>query len=79
MDLAADVDADDRRVELFVLDQRQQLFVIKRQRLRLILAAVKDRGDSASMTEAAARTFALVVAGFRRKFERDLHDIQLLI
>jgi hypothetical protein len=31
------------------------------------------------MTEAAARTFALVTAGFRREFERDLHDVQLLI
>ena len=60
--LAVDVDRDDARIELLVVDHRLQLALVEREVGGFALAAIEDSRHLAGMTQAAARTFALVIA-----------------
>ena len=59
--LIADLHIHDRAVEALVVEQRQQLLVIERQPARFAMAAVQNSRHLAEMTQAAARTLALLV------------------
>ena len=71
--LAADTDADDRGVELLVSRQGQYFVMLEREPRGLGMSAVEDGGNLAGMTQAAARTFALIITRFRADFESDTH------
>ena len=71
--LRADVDADDRGIEFLVAHQRQQFVMLEREPRRLAMSAVENGGNLAGMTQAAARTFALIITRFRAEFESDTH------
>ncbi|MNV91587.1 hypothetical protein D3C71_1860930 [compost metagenome] len=62
LDLAVDVEVQDRRVEPLVLAGQPDLLVVELDRLRRILAAVDDGRDAGGTTQAAARTLPLDVA-----------------
>ena len=66
---AADVDAHDGGVELFALDHRQEILLIQNEGLRTQRAAVQNGRNLARVTQAAARTFALHLAGVRAECE----------
>ena len=47
--------------------------MLEREPDRLRVSAVENGGNLAGMTQAAARTLALVIAWFRIQFESDTH------
>ena len=59
----------DRAVELLVVEQRQQLLMVEGEPARIAVAAVQDSRHLARVTQAAARTFALVVSELGANFE----------
>ena len=63
--LAANINAHDRGVEFFALDHRQQILLIQNNGLRTQRTAIKNGRNLARVTQAAARTFALHLAGVR--------------
>ena len=71
--LRIEVEADDRAVELLVVDQRQQLLMIEHDVLRLTLATIENCGDLTGTTQAAARTFALIVTRVRADLKGGTH------
>src|ERR1019366_3297203 len=75
--LRIDVDADDRGIKLLFVDQRQQLLVIERNAARTALPAIQHGGDLTGTTQAAARTFALIVTRVRAYLIRDTHKALL--
>src|SRR5690606_33667934 len=60
LDLAVDVEVQDRRVEPLVLAGQPDVLVLELDGLRLGLAAVDDGRDLGGMTQAAARTLTFV-------------------
>ena len=56
---------DDGRVELLVVDHRQQLLLIEDQGTRVLTPAVQNGRNFSFDSQAAARTFALRVSEFR--------------
>src|SRR5690606_38130101 len=56
LDLAVDVQVQDRRIEPLVLVRQPDFFVVELDRLRLGLSAVDDGRDAGGATQAAART-----------------------
>src|SRR5450631_1202920 len=73
LSLRIDIDADDRGIESLVIDHRQQLLMIERDIARLAVAAIKNRWDFTGTTQAAARTFALIVTRVRAHLKRNTH------
>jgi len=71
--LGPDLDVDDRGVELLVADQRQQFVMLEREPRGLGVSAVENGGNHAGMTQAAARTLALLITRFRAEFESNTH------
>ena len=71
---AIQVDHDDGRIELFVVDDQNQLLVVERQVDGRGGPAVHDGRNHTRMTQAAARTFALVIAWFGVQFKIAAHD-----
>src|SRR5689334_16411049 len=67
--LAARGDLNDRRIELFIADHRQQILLIEYELLRFFMTAVKNGWHLARVTQAAARTFALRLAEVRAESE----------
>jgi len=67
--LTANIDAHDRGVEFFAFNHRQQILLIENDRLRTQRAAVQNGRNLARVTQAAARTFALHLAGVRAEGE----------
>ncbi len=62
LDLAVDVQVQDRRIEPFVLLGQPDLLVVELDGLRRGLAAVDDGRDRSGMAQAAARTLPLDIA-----------------
>src|SRR5690606_29098832 len=62
LDLAVDVQVQDRRVEPLVLAGQPGLLVVELDADRIGLSAVDDGRHQARVTQAAARTFPLVLA-----------------
>ena len=67
--LVADLEVDDRRVELLVVDQRHQLLVIESDGTGFAVAPVQDCRHFSGMTQAAARTLALAITELGGEFE----------
>ena len=62
-------DVDDRGIELLVVHQRHQLLVIESDGARFPVTTVENCRHSSSVTQAAARTFALRLAELGGEFE----------
>ena len=67
--LVADVEIDDRGVELLVVDQRHQLLVVESDGTGFAVTPVQDCRHASRVTQAAARTFALAIAELGGEFE----------
>ena len=67
--LIADLDVQDRRVEALVVEQRQQFLMVEREPFGIAMTAVKNGRHFSHATQAAARTFALVVTELGAEFE----------
>ena len=63
--VTTDVHGQDAGVESLVLEGMDQLIVIDGDHLGLFVCAVDDAGYQTRVTQAAARTFPHVTAGFR--------------
>ena len=77
--LVTHAQAQDRRVETLVVHQLRELRVIEQERARVAPPAIENRRDLAEMTQAAARTLALVFPELGDEFERSFHVISLPI
>jgi hypothetical protein len=72
--LFADLDVEDTRVERFVLELLNNSVVVKYQCARRAPGAVDDCGYFCFVTQAAARTFPLVLTDVRNQVEIVTHD-----
>jgi len=71
--LAADLEREDGRVEALVVHQLRETGMVDHERARIALAPVEDRRDLAEMTQAAARTLALVFPELGVEFKGNFH------
>jgi hypothetical protein len=65
----SDLDIEYTRLKRLALHLVQQLVVIECQSARFTTTAIEDCGYSSLVTQAAARTFPLVVSEFRNQIE----------
>src|SRR5690606_24052363 len=75
--LVADLEADDRRIQLLVVDQGQHVLMVEGDLAGREIAAVEDGRNLAVSTQAAARTLALIVTEVRLDLESDTHELLL--